>query len=165
MEKNEIDDEKNDIFVKKVINLQNDDFELNSEKEAEREQYAFDKLLSDPSPDETIELPPTTLPDPYIEPVIMEVEKPKSRGRHLSTILREAITTIKNSEGQTLDTQIALALAEQAADGNLAAISMVFDRIDGKPQQEIDINAGGTVQGLSAEHRAKLDILLNNTKI
>lgn len=159
MEKKE---KKDDILGTKYIDLGEVGKEHEIEKKEREELLEFEDFLVNPSPSETIELPPDPSRNPYIE----HPERHKQHTqRHLSKLLKNAISTIKNSQGQTLDEQIVVELARQASEGNLNAISMVFDRVDGKPQQEIDISTGGGVVGLSEEHRAKLNRLLDNPDI
>jgi hypothetical protein len=85
----------------------------------------------------------------------------KKGTRHMATLLKDAITKISNEEGTKIDKQIVMALYHRAVKGDIRAIEMVFDRVDGKPLQEIDLTSGGETIGMSPEQRAKLDELIN----
>jgi hypothetical protein len=62
------------------------------------------------------------------------VGKPKGV-RHLSTLLKEALL----KEGG--DSELVKTLIKKAIEGNDRSIQEIFDRLEGKPQQAIDLNA------------------------
>ena len=92
---------------------------------------------------------------------VHSIGKPKG-ARHMSTLLREAITKVIDEKGNTMDKQIIKVLAMKAKRGDLKAIDMVLDRIDGKVEQAIDLTSGGETLGMTPEQRSKLDSLLDN---
>lgn len=82
--------------------------------------------------------------------------KPKG-ARHFSTLIRDAITKVAEDTGTSDDKEIVRALVEKAKAGDLKAVDMVIDRVDGKAEQTISLDADVTVNdGLSAEEREAL---------
>lgn len=79
----------------------------------------------------------------------------------MATLLKEAIKNIANEEGMKVDKQIIRTVYQRAIRGDMKAIELVFDRVDGKPLQEIDLTSGGETIGMSPEQRSKLDELIN----
>ena len=73
--------------------------------------------------------------------VLNPAGKPKG-ARHLSTILLEAIKRVSDDKGSSDDIEIVKALVTKAKSGDTKAIDIVFDRIEGKAPQklEVDIN-------------------------
>lgn len=68
--------------------------------------------------------------------------KPKG-ARHLSTLLLDAIKRVSDDKGTSEDVEIVKALIKKAKDGDTKAIDIVFDRIEGKAPQSIDITTDG----------------------
>jgi hypothetical protein len=66
--------------------------------------------------------------------VLNPAGKPKGV-RHLSTLLKEALI----NEGA--DSELVKTLIKKALEGNDRSIQEIFDRLEGKPQQAIDLNA------------------------
>ncbi len=64
--------------------------------------------------------------------------------RHFSTLFRETIKEIggtsKDGKKVTYDKIIAKKVVTMAADGNLKAVTMVIDRVDGKVPQSYEVN-------------------------
>ncbi len=86
--------------------------------------------------------------------------KPKG-ARHFSTLIKEAITKVANDTGTSDDILIVQALVAKAKDGDLKAVDMVLDRIDGKAEQTINLDADVTVNdGLTDEQKEALLNLL-----
>lgn len=65
--------------------------------------------------------------------------KPKG-ARHFSTLIREAITKVANDTGDSDDKLIVKALVAKAKEGDLKAVDIVFDRVDGKAEQTITLD-------------------------
>ncbi len=86
--------------------------------------------------------------------------KPKG-ARHFSTLIKEAITKVANDTGTSDDVLIIQALVAKAKDGDLKAVDMVLDRVDGKAEQTINLDADVTVNdGLTDEQKEALLNLL-----
>lgn len=86
--------------------------------------------------------------------------KPKG-ARHFSTLIKEAITKVANDTGTSDDILIIQALVAKAKDGDLKAVDMVLDRVDGKAEQTINLDADVTVNdGLTDEQKEALLNLL-----
>lgn len=86
--------------------------------------------------------------------------KPKG-ARHFSTLIREAITKVANDTGDSDDKLIVKALVEKAKEGDLKAVDIVFDRVDGKAEQTINLDGELTVNdGLTQEEKEALLLLL-----
>lgn len=69
--------------------------------------------------------------------------KPKGI-KHMTTILDEAIRKVAEGTGNTYDKEIVKALMEKARTGDTKAIDMIFDRLEGKPKQSMEIEGDGT---------------------
>lgn len=89
---------------------------------------------------------------------------PKGRpkgSRHFSTLIREAITKVAEDTGTSDDKEIVRALVEKAKAGDLKAVDMVLDRVDGKAEQTINLDGEMTInEGLSPEDKEALLALL-----
>lgn len=86
--------------------------------------------------------------------------KPKG-ARHFSTLIREAITKVANDTGTSDDKLIVKALIDKAKEGDLKAVDMVLDRVDGKAEQTINLDGEMTLNdGLSTEDKEKLLALI-----
>lgn len=86
--------------------------------------------------------------------------KPKG-ARHFSTLIKEAITKVATDTGTSDDKEIVKALVAKAKDGDLKAIDIVLDRVDGKSEQTINLDADVTVNdGLTDEQKEALLNLL-----
>ena len=48
-----------------------------------------------------------------------------------------------------------MALLQQAADGDVNAIKLVLERIDGKPQEYIDLTSGGETVSFGFDFRGR----------
>ena len=66
--------------------------------------------------------------------------KPKG-ARHFSTLIREAIKRVAEGDDEPADRLIVKQLVERAKKGDLAAIDRVIDRVDGKAEQNINLDA------------------------
>lgn len=89
--------------------------------------------------------------------------KPKG-ARHFSTLIREAIAKVAEGDDEPADRLIVKQLVEKAKKGDLSAIDRVIDRVDGKAEQTINLDADVTTNndGLSKEEREALLKLLND---
>lgn len=86
--------------------------------------------------------------------------KPKG-ARHFSTLLKEAIIKVAEGDDMPADRMIVKELVDQAKKGNLQAIDRVLDRVDGKAEQTINLDADVTMNdGLSLEEKEALLNLL-----
>ncbi len=82
--------------------------------------------------------------------------KPKG-ARHFSTLIRDAITKVANDTGTSDDKLIVKALIAKAKEGDLKAVDIVFDRVDGKAEQTINLDGELTVNdGLTQEEKEAL---------
>lgn len=79
--------------------------------------------------------------------------KPKGV-RHMSTLLAEAIKRVAEDTGTSHDVEIVQALVTKAKSGDMKAIDTVFDRVDGKAEQKIDITSNEETIGASSEIKA-----------
>lgn len=70
-----------------------------------------------------------------------------AKSRKFEMMLERAI---KQDDGQKLR-KAADALLDLAAEGNLAAISMLADRLDGKPKQQVDVKADTSLTVILAQ--------------
>ena len=87
---------------------------------------------------------------------------PLGRGKgnlSMTTLLRSALVKLNKGETITPAEKISLSLIRQAEVGELKAIEMVLDRIDGKPTQQIN-QVNVNVEPLKDEQRANLLKLL-----
>ena len=84
--------------------------------------------------------------------------KGKAKGtRHFSTLIREAITRVAEDTGTSDDKEIVKALVQKAKEGDLKAVDMVLDRVDGKAEQTINLDGELTVNdGLTQEEKEAL---------
>jgi Family of unknown function (DUF5681) len=86
--------------------------------------------------------------------------KPKG-ARHFSTLIKEAITRVAEDGGTSDDKEIVKALVKKAKEGELKAIDMVLDRVDGKAEQTINLDGEMTINdGLTQEEKEALLNLL-----
>jgi len=86
--------------------------------------------------------------------------KPKG-ARHFSTLIREAIQKVAEGEDEPADRLIVKQLVERAKKGDLQAIDRVIDRVDGKAEQTINLDADiHTDDGLTPEQKEALLNLL-----
>ncbi len=86
--------------------------------------------------------------------------KPKG-ARHFSTLIREAIQKVAEGEDEPADRLIVKQLVERAKKGDLQAIDRVIDRVDGKAEQTINVDADvHTDDGLTSEQKEALLNLL-----
>lgn len=86
--------------------------------------------------------------------------KPKG-ARHFSTLLREAIIKVAEGDDMPADRMIVKQLVDKAKKGDLQAIDRVLDRVDGKAEQTINLDADiHTDDGLTLEEKEALLNLL-----
>ncbi len=86
--------------------------------------------------------------------------KPKG-ARHFSTLIREAIQKVAEGEDEPADRLIVKQLVERAKKGDLQAIDRVIDRVDGKAEQTINVDADvHTDDGLTSEQKEALLALI-----
>lgn len=85
--------------------------------------------------------------------------KPKG-ARHFSTLIREAIKKVAEGDDEPADRLIVKQLVERAKKGDLAAIDRVIDRVDGKAEQNINLDADVTIEDNSLTEEQK-EALLN----
>lgn len=87
--------------------------------------------------------------------------KPKG-ARHFSTLIKEAIQKVAEGEDEPADRLIVKQLVDKAKNGDLQAIDRVLDRVDGKAEQTINLDADVTTNndGLTLEEREALLNLL-----
>jgi len=86
--------------------------------------------------------------------------KPKG-ARHFSTLLREAIIKVAEGDDMPADRLIVKQLVDKAKKGDLQAIDRVLDRVDGKAEQTINLDADiHTDDGLTKEEKEQLLNLL-----
>lgn len=86
--------------------------------------------------------------------------KPKG-ARHFSTLIKEAIQKVAEGDDQPADRLIVKQLVEKAKKGDLQAIDRVIDRVDGKAEQTINLDADiHTDDGLTKEEKEQLLNLL-----
>lgn len=86
--------------------------------------------------------------------------KPKG-ARHFSTLIREAIIKVAEGDAEPTDILIVQQLVTKAKKGDLAAIDRVIDRVDGKAEQTINLDADihTDYQFSKEEQDALLDLL------
>jgi len=86
--------------------------------------------------------------------------KPKG-ARHFSTLIKEAIQKVADGEDEPADRLIVKQLVDKAKQGDLQAIDRVLDRVDGKAEQTINLDAEVTTNdGLTQEEKQALLNLL-----
>ncbi len=86
--------------------------------------------------------------------------KPKGT-RHFSTLLKEAIIKVAEGDDMPADRMIVKQLVDKAKKGDLQAIDRVLDRVDGKAEQTINLDADiHTDDGLTKEEKESLLNLL-----
>ena len=86
--------------------------------------------------------------------------KPKG-ARHFSTLLKEAIIKVAEGDDMPADRIIVKQLVDKAKKGDLQAIDRVLDRVDGKAEQTINLDADiHTDDGLTKEEKESLLELL-----
>lgn len=86
--------------------------------------------------------------------------KPKG-ARHFSTLLKEAIIKVAEGDDEPADRMIVKQLVDKAKKGDLQAIDRVLDRVDGKAEQTINLDADiHTDDGLTKEEKEALLNLL-----
>lgn len=82
--------------------------------------------------------------------------KPKG-ARHFSTLIRESIQKVAEGDAEPQDILMVKALAKKAKEGDLKALDMVFDRVDGKAEQSITLEADvNHNDGFTAEQKEAL---------
>lgn len=82
--------------------------------------------------------------------------KPKG-ARHFSTLIREAIQKVAEGDAEPTDILIVKQLAKKAKEGDLRAMDMVFERVDGKAEQTINLDGELAInEGLTVEDKEKL---------
>jgi hypothetical protein len=83
---------------------------------------------------------------------------------HFKTLLLDGLKEIgaKNQRGEDISNDVVIVkkLMESGKGGNLTAINMIMDRVDGKPQGEAPTNVNINVVGLTEEQMKKLDELV-----
>jgi len=86
--------------------------------------------------------------------------KPKG-ARHFSTLIREAIAKVADGDDEPADRMIVKQLVDKARKGDLSAIDRVLDRVDGKAEQTINLDADvHTDDGLTKKEKEALLNLL-----
>lgn len=100
--------------------------------------------------------------DTRFKPGVSGNPKGKPKGaRHFSTLIREAIQKVAEGDAEPTDILIVKQLAKKAKEGDLKAMDIVFDRVDGKAEQTINLDGELTVNdGLSQEEKEALLSLL-----
>jgi hypothetical protein len=88
--------------------------------------------------------------------------KGKPKGvRHFSTLIKEAIKKVAEGDAEPADRLIVKQLVDKAKKGDLAAIDRIMDRVDGKAEQNINLDAEINIDdGLSQEEKEALLNLL-----
>lgn len=84
--------------------------------------------------------------------------KPKG-SKHLTTRLLEAIERIEEGETEPTDVVIIKRISQLARRGDLAAINMIWGRLEGSVPQNVNLAADG-IAGLDAAQLARLNALL-----
>lgn len=79
------------------------------------------------------------------DPNINRKGRPKKGQSFGEALEKEAEEMVKDASGEELTKMQAIAkiLWKKASKGDLKAIDMLLDRIDGKPKQALDVTSGG----------------------
>lgn len=85
--------------------------------------------------------------------------KPKG-ARHMSTLLEKAIKRLDKEQHTPHDILIIRTLVQRAKRGDMDAIKLIFDRVDGKVTQDIDLTTGGESLAPSPETQALVNTAL-----
>ena len=89
------------------------------------------------------------------------IHKPKG-SRHMTTLLEDAIKKVATDTGTTEDLAIVSKVIERAKAGDMKAIEHIWDRMEGKAPQTINLDADiHTDDGLTPEQKEALLNLLN----
>ena len=64
--------------------------------------------------------------------------------RHLTTRLLEAITKVSDDQGSPYDIQLLKTLIEKAKQGDMQAMKLIFNYVDGMPVQGLELGGNGT---------------------
>lgn len=96
--------------------------------------------------------------DTRFKPGVSGNPKGKPKGaRHFSTLIKEAIQKVADGDAEPTDILIVRQLAKKAKEGDLKAMDIVFDRVDGKAEQTINLDGELTVnEGLTLEEKEAL---------
>lgn len=65
--------------------------------------------------------------------------------KHMSTLLEEAIKKVAEGSDDPEDLQIVKALIKKAKSGDISAIKEIWDRLEGKAAQSLDVKSDGTL--------------------
>lgn len=68
--------------------------------------------------------------------------KPKG-ARHMTTKIMEAIEKVSADSGKREDVELVRTLIRQAKKGDMQAMKLIFNYVDGMPQQDIDVTTDG----------------------
>lgn len=79
--------------------------------------------------------------------------------KHLTTLLREAITKVADGDEDPSDVAIIKKVVQMAKRGDLSAVSMIWGRLEGTIPQTM-IMEGNAFAGLDDKQKAKLNALL-----
>ncbi|MCA6484057.1 MAG: hypothetical protein IM547_01490 [Chitinophagaceae bacterium] len=103
-----------------------------------------------------------------------------NRGKQLRTVLKELLESkIKINDPldkvervMTVNEAVALSLVHRALHGNLAAIKLIFERLEGLPKQQIELDGhlqtsqvGHDMSSLSTEELLKLEELVSKVEV
>lgn len=103
-----------------------------------------------------------------------------NRGKQLRTVLKELLQArIKINDPlekvervMTVNEAVALSLVQRALHGNLAAIKLIFERLEGLPKQQIELDShlqtsrvGHDMSALSTDELLKLEELVSKVEI
>lgn len=78
-------------------------------------------------------------PDGTYPPGVSGNPKGKPKGaRHLTTKIIEAITKVSDGEGSPEDEQLVRILLKKAKEGDMQAMKLIFNYVDGMPVQGIE---------------------------
>ena len=92
--------------------------------------------------------------------VLNPAGKPKGI-KHMTTLLEEAIKKVATDTGTTEDIAIVSKVIERAKAGDMKAIEHIWDRMEGKAPQTINVDADiRTDDGLTPEQKEQLLNLL-----
>lgn len=66
--------------------------------------------------------------------------------RHMTTILKEALIKVSDDKGTRDDVEIVKTVARKAKEGDMNAIKLIWNYLDGMPPQDINANINGDMQ-------------------
>lgn len=68
--------------------------------------------------------------------------KPKG-ARHMTTRIMEAIVKVSDGSTEPEDVQLVRKLLEKAKEGDMQAMKLIFNYVDGMPSQDMDVTSNG----------------------